>query len=307
MTKCTPIILLTILLACLTACSAPTQATKQTQATQVREFDDTVTVSYLGPEGTYTQEACGVFFDGKGTYTPYETVNDAVSALTKGESDYAVIPQENTIGGAVTEYVDLLLKTPEVSVVGEVELPITQNLLTLPGTSLEKIKTVYSHKQGLTQGKEWLEANLPDAQVIEVSSTAEGARMVSEGKNPTAAAIASAACADVYGLEILAGGIQNNDSNVTRFYVLSKEEAATAASDRLSFIASGDAGELPALMKEMQKRKMNLVALHDRPLATELGEYFYLIECSDCDYKDYESITAKSAFDFRYLGSFAVK
>lgn len=296
------IVATTLILLCITGCSKT--ATPQTA---VQPFDDSATVSYLGPEGTYTQEACGVFFDKKGTYNPYETVSDAVAALTVGESDYAVIPQENTIGGAVTEYVDLLLNTPEVSVVGEVELPITQNLLTLPGTSLDQIKTVYSHKQGLTQGKEWLNENLPNAEVIEVSSTAEGAKMVSESNDSSVAAIASAACADVYGLEILAAGIQNNDSNVTRFYVLSKEEAATAASDRMAFIASGDADELPALMKAIQNRGMELVAVHDRPLATELGEYYYLIECKNCDYQDYESITAKSGFTFRYLGSFVVK
>ena len=141
------------------------------------------TVSFLGPEGTYTQEACEVFFDKQGSYVPYETVPDAVKALAAGQSDYAVIPQENTIGGAVTDYLDTLITNTEVSVTGEVELPISQNLLVIPGTELSDLKTVYSHKQGIAQGKEWLEKNLPDAEVIEVSSTAEGARMVSEGKD----------------------------------------------------------------------------------------------------------------------------
>ena len=102
-------------------------------------------VSYLGPEGTYTQEACGLFFEKEGAYHPYATVNDAVKALVGGESDYAVIPQENTIGGAVIDYVDTLIAQSAVSVVGEVELPISQNLLALPGAGIEDIKTVYSH------------------------------------------------------------------------------------------------------------------------------------------------------------------
>lgn len=264
-------------------------------------------VSYLGPEGTYTQEACELFFDGQGTYLPCETVALAVQALTDGETNYAVIPQENTIGGAVTDYLDILISHPEVSVVGEVELPISQNLLVREGTELKDIKTVYSHKQGIAQGKAWLDENLPDAEVTEVSSTAEGARMVSEGDDPTCATIASAGCAKVYDLKILASDIQNNDKNKTRFYVLSKDEPATAPADRLAFIAAGPAEELPALMAEMEMQKMTLVAVHDRPCKTELGQYDYIIECSDSGYANYMKAAGKTAFQMRYLGSFDVK
>ena len=281
--------------------------TNNTDAVSVQIAYESATVSYLGPEGTYTQEACGQFFEKHGTYIPYETVSDAVEALVNGDSNYAVIPQENTIGGAVVDYVDTLIATPDISVVGEVELPINQNLLVLPGTALSVIKTVYSHKQGIAQGREWLEENLPTAEVIEVSSTAEGAKMVSENRDPSCAAIASAACADVYGLEVLAAGIQNNDSNKTRFYVLSAEEPATASADRMAFIASGDAKALPELMTAMQEYNMTLIALHDRPLKTELGQYHYLIEYTGSTYEDYEKLTKNSAMEFRYLGSFDLR
>ena len=261
-------------------------------------------VSYLGPQGTYTEEACKLFFSNEGTYEPYETVEDAVQALSEGKSDYAVIPQENTIGGAVTDYVDTLINQPGVSVVGEVELPISQNLLVLPGTKIDDIKTVYSHKQGIAQSKAWLEANLPDAEIIEVSSTAEGAKMVSEGNDSSCAAIASIGCVDVYNLEALAEGIQENDNNKTRFYVLSTEEPATVTADRIAFIAEGNAENLPDLMTEIKKQGMTLVTVHDRPEKTELGNYYYVIECSDSSYDDYLNITEKADFDFRYLGSF---
>ncbi len=280
---------------------------KAAENTPVKIDYDSATVSFLGPEGTYTQEACEKFFDGKGSYIPYETVSDAVQALAEGKSSYAVIPQENTIGGAVIDYVDTLISSENISVVGEVELPISQNLLVLPGTALTDIKTVYSHKQGIAQGKEWLSQNLPDAEVIEASSTAEGAKTVADGKDKSCAAIASAGCADVYGLEILAAGIQNNDNNKTRFYVLSKDEPATATADRLAFTASGSAKDLPELTAEMNKLGITLIALHDRPEKTELGNYCYLIECSDCSYEDYQKLTEDSDFTFRYLGSFSVK
>ena len=267
-------------------------------------IDDSTVVSYLGPQGTYTEETCKLFFDNRGTYEPYETVDEAVQALVDGKSTYAVIPQENTIGGAVIDYVDTLINQKSVSVVGEVELPISQNLLVLPGTKLEDIKTVYSHKQGIAQGKAWLEKNLPDAEVIEVSSTAEGAKMVSEGQDKSLAAIASIGCVEVYGLEALAEGIQENDNNVTRFYVLSTEEPETEDADRIAFVATGEAYDLPELMTEINAAGMNLVALHDRPQKTELGHYNFLIECSDASYSDFETISENKKFEFRYLGSF---
>ena len=303
MKKTVSILLVFMLCVSLIGCSNQ----KAPESTSVQIDYGTATVSYLGPEGTYTQEACEKFFDGKGNYLPYKTVPDAVQALTEGKSNYAVIPQENTIGGAVTDYLDTLIASENVSVFGEVELPISQNLLVLPGTALGDIKTVYSHKQGIAQGKEWLKINLPEAEVIEASSTAEGAKTVAEGKDKSCAAIASAGCADVYGLEILAAGIQNNDKNKTRFYVLSNEAPATAASDRLAFIASGSAMDLPKLTAEMDKLGITLVALHDRPEKTELGNYRYLIECSDCSYENYQKLTQGSKFTFRYLGSFSVK
>lgn len=281
--------------------------TAESQPATAQESYASARISYLGPEGTYTQEACNKFFNMQGNLTPCETVSDAVTALVSGECDYAVIPQENTIGGPVIDYVDTVIGQTGVSVVGEVELLISQNLLVVPGTTLSDIKTVYSHKQGIAQGKEWLSENVPDAEVIEVSSTAEGAKMVSEAHDPSCAAIASAGCADVYGLEILAAGIQNNDNNKTRFYVLSMKEPGVDDGERLAFIAAGDAENLPGLMADMEELKMELVTIHDRPLKTELGEYYYLVECKGGSYESYQKLTEKSAFEFRYLGSFDVR
>ena len=283
-----------------------TQQNVNTQINAVQTDIKSEKVSYLGPEGTYTQEACQVFFGKNSTLIPCATVNDAVEALVDGKTSYAVIPQENTIGGAVTDYVDTLIAHTELSVVGEIELRIDQNLLTMPGTELSDIKTVYSHKQGIAQGKEWLEKNIPDAEIIEVSSTAEGARMVAEGKKRSCAAIASAGCADVYGLEVKAAAIQNNDKNKTRFYVLSTEKPKARKSDRIAFIVKGKAELLPALMSDMEEQGMTLIAIHDRPLKTELGEYCYVIECSDSTYKQYKELKKNTGFRTRFLGSFDV-
>lgn len=295
----------TIMCLFMTGCQGASAGPENTEEEIPVSYESAV-VSYLGPEGTYTQEACNRFFMNEGTYEPYDTVGDAVEALEDEYSDYAVIPQENTIGGPVIDYVDLLIAETEVFVCGEVELPITQNLLTLPGTKLSQIATVFSHKQGIAQGKEWLEENLPNAEVIEVSSTAEGARMVAESLDRSQAAIASASSAEVYGLEIAAAGIQNSDANKTRFYVLTMTEPQRKTGDRLAFIASGKAEDLPALMSAMEKQNISLVTIHARPLKTELGQYAYLIECSSCSRDQYAKLQENSTFAFRYLGCFDV-
>lgn len=297
-----------------TPTSAPTPA--QDQATQEQpeasasqqESWSEARVSYLGPEGTYTQEACGVFFEGQGTYLPQKDVAASVEALVNGDADYAVIPQENTIGGPIAEYLDEVVTHEGVSIVGEVELPINQNLLAKPGATLANITTVYSHKQGIAQGSDWLKENLPNAEVVEVSSTAEGARMASEAEGGDFAAIGAAAAANVYGLEVLAPSIQLNDANKTRFYVLSTSDPAREGADRMAFLASGSANDLAELLQSAEDAGLTIVAVHDRPQKTELGNYTYLIECSGGGYDTFETIEKQNtALAFRYLGSFVVK
>ena len=263
-------------------------------------------VSYLGPRGTYTQEACIRFFGKSADFVPHETVRGAIDSMSAGRCAYCVMPVENTIGGAVIDYVDALIGTAGAYVVGEVELPIRQNLLALEGSSLSGIRKVYSHKQGIAQSAEWLAQNLPHAEVIEVSSTAEGARLVSESADSSCAAIASAACAGVYSLDILAAGIQKNENNRTRFYVLANSDPMISEGDRIAFVATGKAEWLPDLMARMQLLGVGLVAIHDRPRKTELGWYDYLIEGFGCDRREYCELSSASQFEFRYLGIFDV-
>ena len=134
-------------------------------------------VSYLGPEGTYTEEAARFYFGDSGTLNPKETVNDAIADVVAEEADYAVIPQENTLGGAVVNYVDALIHAEDIYVAGEVILPISQTLMGIPGATLSDIRTVYSHAQGLAQSAQWRSENLPDAAAEETSSTAAAAKL----------------------------------------------------------------------------------------------------------------------------------
>ena len=129
----------------------------------------------------------------------------------------------------------------------------------------------------------WLEANLPDAEVVEVSSTAEGAKMASECSDHSAAAIASTQAAKVYALDVLAENIQQNTDNVTRFYVVSDGGPSPEASDCTTFTATVSASALPDMLKELDAQGMTLVSIHDRPAKTTLGQYVYVVECAAAD------------------------
>lgn len=263
-------------------------------------------ISYLGPIGTYSEEASLAIFNNQGTHIPFNTVSDAVKALKDKEVNYAVIPQENTIGGAVIDYIDIVLENENLFIVSEIELTISQNLLVLDNTKLEDIKTIYSHKQGISQGKAWIDKNIPNAKLIEVSSTAEGAKIVSENQDKSIAAIASKGAASVYNLNVLADNIQENDNNKTRFYALSLEKNNISNGDRLAFVAKGKSSNLPSLMSKINSKGKDLITIHERPLKTSLGEYYYLIEIANCSYDDYKIIINNDLFNYRYLGSFNI-
>ena len=292
--------LLAVCLFLLCSCASPRTA-------EPPAFPADAVVSYLGPAGTYTEQAAEQLFPQGAVFQPRTTVADAVSDVLDGRADYAVIPQENTIGGPVYDYLDELLAHEELFVVGEVELPIRQALVAPKGTSLSAIQTVYSHKQGIAQGRDWLQSNLPGAQVVEVSSTAEGARLAAECTDCTVAAIASTQAAKVYGLEVLAENVQQNDTNVTRFYLVSDQFVPTEKPDRMTFSATGPAQALPELLKAMDAQGLTLISLHDRPAKTNLGQYVYLVECSGGGQKAYQRLSEKCGdFTFRCLGFYRV-
>ena len=241
-----------------------------------REIKPNAVISYLGPAGTYTEEAAKLFFTDTENFNPQTTVEDAIAEMKKGNADYAVIPQENTLGGPVTNYVDALIKEDRIYVVGEVIIPINQTLMGIEGATLDDIKTVCSHAQGLTQSREWRIENLPDAEEKEMDSTAAAASYVAESKDKSIAAVAAPGAADLYGLTVLAENVQITDANKTRFYVLSKAENKSGS--RAVFIVNCEAPMIDDIIVEIHNAGFETVALHDRPDGTKLGSYNYVIE-----------------------------
>lgn len=198
--------------------------------------------------------------------------------MLTGAADYAVIPQENTLGGAVVNYVDALIAAEDAYVVGEVVLPISQTLMGVPGAALADIKTVCSHTQGLTQSAAWRAEYLPEAEAVEMSSTAAAASHVAELGNKTVAAIAAPGAAKLYGLEVLAENVQITDANRTRFYVLSGQPLEEDGLIRAVFVATCEGGRIDDILIALHDAGLEPVSLHDRPEGSSLGRYHYVIE-----------------------------
>jgi prephenate dehydratase len=266
-------------------------------------------VSFLGPAGTYTEEAAALHFGPQETLMPVKTVADSLTKLHDRECEYAVVPVENTIGGPVYQYVDLVLADKGLRVVGELNLPIRQTLLGLPGTELSGVRTVMSHPQGIAQSRDWLKKNLPEAKIVEVTSTAEAARKVAEMGDTSVVAIAASRTAAVYNLSILATDLQYTNTNVTRFWVVTLKNKPLVEKGKAALAVTGPAAKLPAFLRELDRNGFKLSAIHDRPVKTRLGEYIFVVETAGGSAAGLEEAVAKHAADLqiRVLGLYETK
>ena len=262
-------------------------------------------VAYLGPEGTYTEEAAQFWFDDGETLIPEETVNAAIEDMLSGQMEYAVIPQENTLGGAVVNYLDALISAEGAYVVGEVVLPISQTLMGIPGATLEDIQTVCSHAQGLTQSAEWRAEYLPNASEEEMGSTAAAASYVAQQGDKSIAAVAAPGAAALYGLEVLAENVQITDANKTRFYVLSGQPLEGEGRTRAVFVATCPGSWIDDILLAIHDAGLELVTLHDRPEGSALGSYHYVIEVEGAPTIEDTQIDAVDSIEgVRFAGEF---
>ena len=292
----------------LTGCAGSAAGTQSSAepAAEAAQIIENARISYLGPEGTYTEEAAKNFFQ-SGSFQPKETVPDAIADVLSGDADYAVIPQENTLGGAVTNYVDALIGEEDIHVIGEVILPINQTLMGVPGATIEDIEVVCSHAQGLAQSEAWRTENLPDATAQEMPSTAAAASYVSESGDKTIAAIAAPGAADLYGLAVLAENVQITDANKTRFYVLAPSPMEGSTLTNAVFVAVCEANRIDDIIVEIHDAGVEMVTIHDRPEGSMLGMYNYIIEVEDEKGITDKTVEKLEAIpEVRHLGSFNV-
>lgn len=238
-------------------------------------------VGYLGPPGTFSEEAvarCDLAAGGEPV--PFKTFADAYHALRRGELDAALLPIENSIEGSVGATLDLLVAEPGPLIRRELLLPVRQHLLARPGTRLEDVKRVLSHPQPFGQCSRFLREKLPGAALEPTHSTADAARQVAEGE-PGAAAIGAAAAATRYGLALLAESIQDVDENVTRFVLVAPSDEAPSGRDRTSIAFTLDRdrpGGLYEVLGEFAGRGINLSKVESRPMKEALGHYVFFLD-----------------------------
>jgi len=273
-----------------------------------RALEDQLAVAYLGPEGTFSQEAVVKHFGASTGSRPLANIDEVFRAVETGAAGYGVVPVENSTEGAVGRTLDLLLNT-SARICGEVNLPVRQCLMS-NARSRTAIRTVYSHTQSLAQCQQWLSRHLPEAERIAVVSNAEAARLASRDKR--AAAIASSTAATLYGLKLLARNIEDDPKNTTRFAVIGAEHAAPSGRDKTSLILStrNVPGAIHDLLTPLAKHGVSMTRLESRPARTGRWEYvFYIdIEGHQLEPKVARALAAlsrKAAF-LKVLGSYPV-
>jgi chorismate mutase / prephenate dehydratase len=231
-------------------------------------------VAYLGPPGTYSEEAARKRFGVAAVLVPCATVDEVVGAVG-GPADVALVPVENSTEGAVNRTLDLLLQTP-AQVIGETLLPIHHQLLG-PSAALADVRTVVAHPQSLAQCRQWLRHHLPHAKQVAVESNAQAAIQAAE--HGDWAAIASAAAGARYKLPVMAANIEDDSANTTRFLVLGTVPVPATGHDKTSLICSipNVPGALSRIISVLADAGLNLTNLESRPAASGLWDYvFYL-------------------------------
>jgi chorismate mutase/prephenate dehydratase len=243
-----------------------------------RGLEEAIKVSYLGPEGTFSEQAVRKQFGRAVEARPSGSVDEALRSCESGDVQFAVLPVENSTEGAVGRTLDLLLTTP-LKICAEVELRVQQNLL-FKGDSLKGIKRIYSHAQSLAQCHGWLAQHLPLAEKIPLGSNAEAAQRAAAEDG--AAAIAGEAAGERYGLKALARSIEDDASNTTRFLVLGRIEPAPTGKDRTSLVMSAEnkPGAVHALLAPLAAHRVSMTRIESRPsrVRSSLWEYLFFID-----------------------------
>ena len=236
-------------------------------------------IAFLGPVGTFSEEAA-LRYDPAGELEPFPSIPAVAMAVASGITEEGVVPIENSLEGSVTSTLDILIEEPRLCIRRELVLPIEHCLLAQPGTRISDIQTVYSHPQAFGQCREFLELCFPRAQRIASLSTVAAVEDMEQSSS--AASISPRRAASLYGLDILAEGIQDNSSNVTRFAILANTDHPPTGRDKTSLCFSfqdDQPGLLYDVMGEFARRNINLAKVESRPTKQLLGQYIFLIDC----------------------------
>ncbi len=237
---------------------------------------DPLKIAFLGPEGTFSQVAVMKHFGHSVKALPMASIEEVFQEVASKAADFGVVPIENSAEGSVHHTQDQFV-TSDLKICGEIELRIQQHLMSA-SDGLSKIERVYSHTQSLGQCKMWLKKNLPKAEKIAVSSNAEAARRA-RGM-PEAAAIASEAAAQIYGLKILHRNIEDRADNTTRFLVIGRQLFEPSGNDKTSLMLAGkdQPGLLYHLLDPLARNGVSMTRIESRPMRTGKWEYAFFLD-----------------------------
>jgi chorismate mutase / prephenate dehydratase len=266
-----------------------------------------VTVAFQGEIGAYSEEAAFQYFGTASRLKPYESLEDAFQAVENQETQYGLVPVENSLEGSIPRTYDLLLDSA-LKVGGETQLRVVHCLISNAEAKLDSIKEVYSHPQALGQCKGFLRKM--GWKAVPAYDTAGSVKMIKESGRSDIAAIASARAAEIYGMKILVQGIEDNTNNYTRFFVLSREDQAPTGNDKTSIVFSvkHTPGALYDALKSLAARKINLTRIESRPTRLKPWEYNFYVDIEghrlDVGVQDGLAKLEESTVFLKILGSY---
>jgi chorismate mutase / prephenate dehydratase len=233
-------------------------------------------IAYFGPAGTYTHSAALKHFGHGGQLVPLGTIDFVFREVESGSAHYGVVPVENSTEGVVSHTLDRFIGSP-LQIVGEVELPVQHNLLSRV-EELGEVRKIYAHQQSLGQCRGWLDLRLRGIEQEAVASNAEAARRAAGESG--AAAIASEAAAEIYGLRIIASGIQDSAGNTTRFLVIGRQSPPSTGEDKTSLVISRSnrPGGLYRLLEPLARHDVNMSRIESRPSRQGMWEYVFFVD-----------------------------
>ncbi|MHC4558654.1 MAG: prephenate dehydratase [Planctomycetota bacterium] len=232
-------------------------------------------IGYLGPGGSFSHTAAMLKFGQSVEYEPLADIASIFDEVSKGHCDLGLAPVENTMGGGVIETLDALIDS-DVKVCAEVLMSIHHNLL--GNCSLEEIEKIYSKPEVFAQCRNWLSATFKEAKTVPVASTARAAQLVVD--EPRVAAIGSSVAAELYGLQIICENIEDIANNVTRFLVISREDAKPTGEDKTAilFSTAHKAGALADVLDVFKQYGINLTNIESRPSRKRQWEYYFFVD-----------------------------
>jgi chorismate mutase/prephenate dehydratase len=274
-------------------------------------LEKALVIAYLGPEATNTHQAALKKFGASVDYHAMPTISDIFTAMERGESDYAVIPIENSSEGSVPETLDGFVEC-SVKIVAQIHLEISHALIS--NEPIEKITKVYSKDIALAQCRQWLRRHLPQAELIAAASTSHAVKIAKD--EPGAAAIASELAAELNGVPVIERNLQGKGENMTRFFVLGRTPAGPVGGGKditsllisLGEDASSKSGSLLSMLKPMAERGINLTKIESRPSKKRPWDYYFFVDVTghfdDASMKEALTELRKFCPVVKWLGSY---